>query len=93
MPTYDYKCLNCGTKEEQQKLVKERDVAECSKCGFGLTRLVSLIPVHFLGPNWSWDGYDENSAPCLGNSDNPAYDDIMGAKAERMQKSLKENHQ
>lgn len=33
MPNYDYKCLDCGTKEEIWQNFEDKPIEECPKCG------------------------------------------------------------
>lgn len=40
MPTYDYKCENCGTFEKIQKITAE-PLTECPKCGGPVHRMIS----------------------------------------------------
>lgn len=40
MPTYDYKCENCGRFEEVQK-ISEDPLTVCPKCGGKVERLIS----------------------------------------------------
>jgi putative FmdB family regulatory protein len=40
MPTYDYRCENCGTFEKIQKITEE-PLTECPECGAPVHRLIS----------------------------------------------------
>lgn len=40
MPTYDYKCENCGTFEKVQKITEDA-LTECPECGASVHRLIS----------------------------------------------------
>lgn len=47
MPTYEYKCDDCGTTMEKQVPVDERDtVWECS-CGKPMKRTYNAVPIKF----------------------------------------------
>lgn len=41
MPTYDYKCLKCGTRFEVFQKMKDPPVAKCPKCGAKAERQLS----------------------------------------------------
>jgi putative FmdB family regulatory protein len=41
MPTYDYKCLNCGFKFEYFQTMTDQPVEECPNCGGKTKRLIS----------------------------------------------------
>lgn len=41
MPTYDYKCLNCGFTFEHFQSMTDQPVKECPKCGGKAKRLIS----------------------------------------------------
>lgn len=41
MPTYDYRCKDCGHHLEVFQSVKDAPLATCPKCGGNLQRLIS----------------------------------------------------
>ncbi len=41
MPTYDYKCLNCGFTFEHFQPMTDQPMKECPKCGGKAKRLIS----------------------------------------------------
>ncbi len=41
MPTYDYKCLNCGFTFEHFQSMTDQPVKDCPKCGGKAKRLIS----------------------------------------------------
>lgn len=40
MPTYDYKCSDCGNTFELFQKMTENPLSECPKCGGKVTRLI-----------------------------------------------------
>ena len=50
MPTYDYKCLKCGTLFEVRQKMKDPPRAKCPKCGAQAERQLSGgHGIHFKG--------------------------------------------
>ena len=41
MPTYDYKCLKCGTHFEVVQKMRDKPVAKCPQCGAKAERQLS----------------------------------------------------
>jgi putative FmdB family regulatory protein len=41
MPTYEYRCRNCGTDFEKFQRMSDEPVAECPKCGANAERRLS----------------------------------------------------
>ncbi len=41
MPTYDYKCPNCGSEREIVHSIKEDLIARCTECDFVMERMIS----------------------------------------------------
>jgi putative FmdB family regulatory protein len=40
MPTYEYKCLDCGHKFDRFQSIKDEPVKDCEKCGKTVKRLI-----------------------------------------------------
>jgi len=40
MPTYEYKCKDCGNTFEKFQSMKDKPVEECPKCGGKVQRLI-----------------------------------------------------
>ncbi|MEN6350768.1 MAG: zinc ribbon domain-containing protein [Syntrophomonas sp.] len=52
MPTYDYKCENCGHFEKVQK-ISAPPLTECPACGGKVERLISKnVSIVFKGPGF-----------------------------------------
>ena len=55
MPTYDYKCLECGDTFEYFQSMKDEPLKVCKKCGGQLKRLIGPG----LGPIFKGSGFYE----------------------------------
>ncbi|WP_300365810.1 zinc ribbon domain-containing protein [Brachyspira sp.] len=42
MPTYEYKCGNCGNEFEEFQSITAESKADCPKCGSEAKRMISL---------------------------------------------------
>lgn len=62
MPTYEYKCLNCGHTFEVFQSMSSEPVKECPKCGGPVKRLIGsgLSPI-FKGSGFYQTDYKNNS--------------------------------
>jgi len=49
MPTYEYRCSNCGTTFEKVQRITSRPGARCPKCGGKAERLLSAPGLVFKG--------------------------------------------
>ena len=87
MPVYEYKCPKCKKIIERTSTIDKRDsVILCNLCNVQLKRCVSAPPVHFIGGNWAFDGYDEESAPATGGVGDDGYEESVARKKERATK-------
>ncbi len=64
MPTYDYKCLDCGYKFEYFQSMKDDPLQVCEKCGGQLKRLIGAG----LGPIFKGSGFYETDYKRKSNS-------------------------
>jgi putative FmdB family regulatory protein len=53
MPTYDYKCANCGHVVEVVRGVNEAGPTVCPECGGLLRKQMSAPAIHFRGTGWA----------------------------------------
>jgi putative FmdB family regulatory protein len=53
MPTYDYKCANCGHVVEVVRGVNEAGPTVCPVCGGLLRKQMSAPAIHFRGTGWA----------------------------------------
>ena len=52
MPTYEYKCRNCGNEFELRQGFDSAPTIDCPSCGHISTRQISSVPVIFKGSGW-----------------------------------------
>jgi len=53
MPTYEYKCENCGYKFEKFQKMSDKSIEKCPKCGGTIRRLFSKgVGIIFKGPGF-----------------------------------------
>jgi putative FmdB family regulatory protein len=53
MPTYDYRCDDCGLEVEVRHGIHDRGPSTCGSCG-GVTRKAMSTPaIHFKGSGWA----------------------------------------
>ena len=76
MPTYAYRCQNCGSEFEKAQKFTDRPVSKCPVCGKGpVRRLFQPAAIVFKGSGW----YATDNRSTSGN----------GAKHEKSDKSDK----
>ena len=52
MPTYEYRCENCGNEFELRQGFDSDPMTDCPKCGHLSKRRISSVPVIFKGSGW-----------------------------------------
>lgn len=53
MPTYEYGCMECETKEEITRGFNDEEIIpQCSKCGYKMVRIYGTFGIHFNGPGF-----------------------------------------
>ena len=59
MPTYSYRCTECGTAFDIQQAFTDDSLTECPTCGGKLRKLFSAVGVSFTGSGF----YRNDSRP------------------------------
>lgn len=59
MPTYSYRCTECGTAFDIQQAFTDDSLTECPTCGGRLRKLYSAVGVSFTGSGF----YRNDSRP------------------------------
>lgn len=68
MPTYDYKCTNCGHTFEAFQSIKDKPLSRCPKCKGSVRRLINGgMGVIFKGSGFYTTDYKRSSALTSGN--------------------------
>lgn len=61
MPTYDYRCNQCGMTTEMRHGVNHEPSKICPECGeVALTRIIGTPDFILKGTGWARDGYKNN---------------------------------
>ncbi len=56
MPLYDFKCKDCGHKEEIFVKLDEKD-PNCAKCNKKMDKIIASVPFILKGSGWASDSY------------------------------------
>jgi putative FmdB family regulatory protein len=66
MPTYSYRCTECGTAFDIQQAFTDESLTECPNCGGKLRKLFNTVGVTFNGSGFYRT--DSRAAPSEGSS-------------------------
>jgi putative FmdB family regulatory protein len=66
MPTYSYRCTECGTAFDIQQAFTDDSLTECPNCGGKLRKLFSAVGVSFTGSGFYRN--DSRATPSDGGS-------------------------
>ncbi len=66
MPTYDYRCPNCGTRHSLVRRIAERDELPTCDCGREMERMIGAPLLKFAGRITPGGGPDRFTADMLG---------------------------
>jgi putative FmdB family regulatory protein len=61
VPTYEYKCNDCGREFEVRQRISEPALTQCETCGGTLKRLLSAAPFILKGEGWYVTDYPSES--------------------------------
>ncbi len=81
MPTYDYKCMNCGDVFEHFQKMTDHPLEKCNKCGGELKRLIGAG----LGPIFKGTGFYQTDYKNSGTS--PASKPVENASTKKKKDS------
>ena len=62
MPTYEYKCNDCGHLFEKEQKITAKPIKKCPKCEGTVERLISATAFSLKGGGWYKDGYASTSS-------------------------------
>lgn len=77
MPTYHYRCSDCGHEFDQFQKFSEDPLRDCPSCGGSVQRVIGAVGVVFKGSGWYITDSRKSSSSTL-----PATDAKSDAKAE-----------
>ncbi len=87
MPTYEYKCDDCGHVFEEFQSIKEDPISKCPQCGGKVQRLIGPgAGLIFKGSGFYLTDYKKSSsspATTSGNGTAPKQDKPAAPKAEK----------
>ena len=55
MPTYEFKCNDCGTTTTEIFKFHENHIVECDQCMKVMNKIISAPPAVFRGTGWGKD--------------------------------------
>ncbi|MEA3345604.1 MAG: FmdB family zinc ribbon protein [Chloroflexota bacterium] len=67
MPTYVYRCENCGLTFEHRQSITDDPLTECPECGGRVHRVIQPVPIIFKGPGFYVT--DNSAEPSTGMPD------------------------
>jgi putative FmdB family regulatory protein len=69
MPTYEYKCQNCGYTFEKFQNMREKPLARCPECNGKVKRLIGGgAGVIFKGSGFYANDYNKSNNPACGRN-------------------------
>lgn len=80
MPTYGYRCENCGVEFERFQRITEPPVTECPECGGNVRRLLYPVGILFKGPGFHITDYRKSN----GSSSDGKSEGESGKKEEKI---------
>jgi putative FmdB family regulatory protein len=74
MPTYDYKCSDCGTVKEVFQKMSDEPLTTCPECGGAFKRIITSVGIIFKGSGFHINDYRGNSGGAKEASDSKSSD-------------------
>lgn len=56
MPLYEYECVSCKYRFEEIRSIRDRDTAECPKCGMFTEKQVSVLGALITDTSFGYTG-------------------------------------
>ena len=78
MPTYDYKCIQCGHIQEEFHFIKKNPNVKCEKCNAKSKKIFSVNDTNFILKGNDWPSRDSRMKT------------TMTAKNSKMKKTMKD---
>ncbi len=86
MPTYGYKCSECGNLFELRQGFDADSMTDCPKCGHLARRHINAVPVMFKGSGWYVNDYGRKNS---GGDSSKSENSEKSEKSEKSDKSEK----
>ena len=93
MPTYEYRCRDCGHEFEQMQKITADPIKDCPECGGEkVQRLVSASSFHLKGSGWYKTDYasSSSSSGASSSTDKKSTSSTTTAKSESSSAPKKE---
>lgn len=74
MPTYDYRCRDCGHSLEVQQSIHDDPLTECPSCGGVLKKVFSAVGISFKGSGFYKTDSRSGSSSSRSNGDTGSKD-------------------
>jgi putative FmdB family regulatory protein len=72
MPTYGYRCSNCGHEFEIQQKMADKPLTACPECQGKLTKILYPVGISFKGSGFYSTDYKASAKSSAGSSDGVA---------------------
>ena len=72
MPTYEYKCEECGIVFERFQHLSEEPLRECPECNGGVRRLLHPVGIIFKGKGFYVTDHKSNTSSLMPKSEKAA---------------------
>src|ERR1700694_5418149 len=92
MPTYGYRCGNCGHQFEIVQRISDEPLKTCPKCQGKLAKMLYPVGISFKGSGFYTTDYKSSGkgADTSGNGDSPSSDGKSESKPETKPESKSE---
>jgi putative FmdB family regulatory protein len=94
MPTYGYRCSNCGHQFEVVQRMTDEPLASCPKCQGKLTKMLYPVGISFKGSGFYTTDYKDSGKSPEGSSSNgvaPSKEGTSESKPETKSESKPES--
>ena len=82
LPTYDYKCEECGSEFELRLRFSDPVDQPCNSCDKAATRQFSVVPIVFKGSGWYVNDYGKKGSSSGKNTNSPETEGTKGTTSE-----------
>lgn len=72
MPTYDYRCADCGLEVEVTHGIHASGPSTCTSCGGTMRKALSTPAIHFKGSGWAKKDARAAAKPASASQASPA---------------------
>jgi len=82
VPTYGYRCKDCGTEFERFQKMTDAPVTICDTCGGSVKRLLYPVGIQFKGSGFHVNDYTRSSGAASKGNDTEAKEAKAESKSE-----------